>query len=514
MQKWQWDWRSPAGVTVVGFVAWGLLCCSVASAQSTSSGVAWADDATATRQAYYQEVGDDSPFEEEAPVAPMAETAEPPPPPDAAYDSPSDAPPPPEAPGEAGNAWVEDTLEQSAVGNRCGSCDTCGGSSYCEPSRCAGGGCGGGLGITFGGWLDQGITVNGRRVADRFNGPVTFNDRDGEYQMNQLWLYAEKEVDTGGYGWDVGGRIDAVYGTDWRFTSSIGLEDDWNESERFYGVAVPQAYVDVAVNDLTVRMGHFYTIIGYEVVTAPDNFFYSHAYTFQYGEPFTHTGLLASHAVSDQIAISGGFDRGWDTWEDNNTDLEFLGGISWTSCDESTSVAFGLTSGAYDDAGDLNRTMYSVVLSHRINCRWRYVLQHDYGIDDDGSLRNPLTGATPDAEWYGVNQYLFYDVNECWSVGARVEWFRDDDGTRVGGIGAPGGWTLGPNKAANQQGWAGDFSAVTIGLNWKPTDWINVRPECRWDWYDGPADGLGRLPYDAGSRDNQFTFGTDLIVVF
>jgi len=28
---------------------------------------------------------------------------------------------------------------------------------------------------------------------------------------------------------------------------------------------------------LTVRMGHFYTILGYETVTAPKNFFYSHA---------------------------------------------------------------------------------------------------------------------------------------------------------------------------------------------------------------------------------------------
>ena len=53
---------------------------------------------------------------------------------------------------------------------------------------------------------------------------------------------------------------------------------------------MPQLYADFAYNRLTVRLGHFYTIIGYEVVTAPDNFFSSHAYTMQYGEPFTHTG--------------------------------------------------------------------------------------------------------------------------------------------------------------------------------------------------------------------------------
>ena len=43
--------------------------------------------------------------------------------------------------------------------------------------------------------------------------------------MNQLWFYAQREVDTGGYGWDWGGRVDFVYGTDARFTQAAdGLE--------------------------------------------------------------------------------------------------------------------------------------------------------------------------------------------------------------------------------------------------------------------------------------------------
>ena len=45
-------------------------------------------------------------------------------------------------------------------------------------------------------------------------------------------------------------------------------------------------------NDWKIKLGHFYTPIGYEVVPANGNFFYTHAYTMQYGEPFTHTGVL------------------------------------------------------------------------------------------------------------------------------------------------------------------------------------------------------------------------------
>ena len=46
-----------------------------------------------------------------------------------------------------------------------------------------------------------------------------------------------------------------------------------NFDHGIYGFALPQVYGEVAMGDLSVKMGHFFTIIGYEVVTAPDNFF-------------------------------------------------------------------------------------------------------------------------------------------------------------------------------------------------------------------------------------------------
>jgi len=366
--------------------------------------------------------------------------------------------------------------------------------------------------LTVGGWIDQGITYNADSPTDRFNGPVTFNDRDREYQMNQVDLFVEREADTGGYGWDIGGRFDVLYGTDGRFTVANGLEDNWND-RRFYWLSVPQAYVDVAVNDLNVRLGHFYTIIGYEVVPAPQNFFYSHAYTMQYGEPFTHTGVLASLPLGDQLTASAGVHRGWDNWEDNNEEMNFLGGLNWTSHDGRTSAAFAIDTGAYDDAGLYNRTMYSVVLTRQINDRLVYVIQHDYGFDNNGSVVE-RQGVQHDAEWYGINQYLFYEVDSRLSLGMRVEWFRDDDGTRVGGLGAPNGWTGGPDLAANQIGFAGDFFAITGGLNWKPYDNLVVRPEVRWDWYNGPRSAAGELPYDSGEKDSQFTLAADVYFTF
>ena len=85
------------------------------------------------------------------------------------------------------------------------------------------------------------------------------NDRDREYQLNQAWLYFDRPTKTDGCGWDLGGRIDVVYGTDWRFGQCFGLENRIDDPNSFYGLILPQFYVEVAVNDLTVKMGHFAT---------------------------------------------------------------------------------------------------------------------------------------------------------------------------------------------------------------------------------------------------------------
>jgi hypothetical protein len=184
--------------------------------------------------------------------------------------------------------------------------------------------------------------------------------------------------------------------------------------------------------------------------------------------------------------------------------LDFLAGVTWTSADERTRAAFAATFG--DEAADAaatefhNRFMYSVVLSHECASGLKFVLQHDLGIQQNGAAGTP---DSPDAQWYGVNSYMFYSLCDTVSVGSRAEWFRDDDGTRVTGIGHG-------NRIANGS-FAGDFWGLTFGANWKPNPNVVVRPEIRFDWFDGP---LGQLPYDAGDSSHQSTFAVDAILTY
>jgi hypothetical protein len=77
--------------------------------------------------------------------------------------------------------------------------------------------------IVIGGWANAGITYNAAAPANNFNGPVTFADRSGEFQLNQLNLFAQRAVAAEGDAWDFGGRVDAMFGTDAIFTQAYGV---------------------------------------------------------------------------------------------------------------------------------------------------------------------------------------------------------------------------------------------------------------------------------------------------
>ena len=127
----------------------------------------------------------------------------------------------------------------------------------------------------------------------------------------------------------------------------VGWDNTWDNGVN-YGWAMPQLYLEAGYGDLSVKAGHFYTIIGYEVVQATGNFFYSHAYTFNNSEPFTHTGILATYNLSDDVTFYGGWTEGWDSGFDDNGD-NFLGGISVNLTDDFT-VIYATTIGRFGSA--------------------------------------------------------------------------------------------------------------------------------------------------------------------
>lgn len=405
-------------------------------------------------------------------------------------------------------------------------------------------------GIRIGGWANGGATFNPGQTSG-FNGTVTFADQANQPQLNQFNIFVQRPVVAEGSSWDFGARADFMFGSDAIFTQAYGVpsfdvntgqplqRSTWDldiccASTKYYGIALPQVFAEAYVpvgNGLNVKAGHFYTPIGYESVPAPDNFFYTHAYTMQYGEPFTHTGFLGNYKVTQNwsvlgAAVTGSATGGWDGGFNKQLgNWGGIAGITWTSDDMGSSANLSGTYGATSTRSTEPWGMYSLVLKHKFTPKTHFVFQHDHGYAG-GVL---LNGVTQNAQWYGINMHLYYDLTPEVSIGVRTEWFRDRDGFRVFSPARVAAATnnqnfsyaLGPNQVNNSTSAPADYYAITAGINWKAAktlkiDWkpmqqFNVRPNVRYDNVDALHGAVYR-PYN-GHKD-QVVLSLDFMLPF
>lgn len=191
--------------------------------------------------------------------------------------------------------------------------------------------------------------------------------------------------------------------------------------------------------------------------------------------------------------------------------------MTWTSDDAGTSLAVTSTAGKTAEGNNSSWAMYSVVGKHNFTDKLHFIMQHDHGFAENA----PTAGVT--GEWYGLNQYLIYDVTDKFSAGLRAEWFRDHNGLRVGGPGrcfaaqtAEQG-TINGNYACDTAAWSAytadndltsSYYGITAGVSYKPAKWLNLRPNVRYDITDGAR------AFDNGTRQSQFLFTADVVVTF
>jgi hypothetical protein len=310
-----------------------------------------------------------------------------------------------------------------------------------------------------------------------------FNNRPDKFNWHQVWLWLERTAD-GSKGIDWGYRADIMYGIDGADTQAFGnpvgtwdYMNGWDHGA--YSWAMPQLYGTLAVDQLNVKFGHFYTPMGYEVVPAPGNFFYSHSFAFYYSEPITHTGALAEYPLSEHFKVFAGWTAGWDTaFEQFDNGSSFMGGFT-AQLYERLKMTYLAMGGNFGWRGE--GYMHSIVFDYQINERWNYVLQSDL-VESDGSWAFDNNGDRIfepglNDDNYGINQYLFYTINYKLKTGVRAEWWKGDGISRY---------------------------EVTYGVNYKPVPNFVLRPEVRHQW----------SPTAGADFEDQTIFGIDGYVTF
>jgi hypothetical protein len=370
---------------------------------------------------------------------------------------------------------------------------------------------------SFGGWIELGYAANSDRPRDRVNFGANFGWRSNDYRLNQVYLSAQKPLEHVGQS-NFGYRVDFLAGHDAPFYVANGLFSNFTGFDPTSGIGVngpksyrnvnrigidlSQFYLEVHVPrviteaGVDVRVGKFFTLMGREVYPAADTDFYSRAYENVYATPFTHTGILVTLHASPSLDVVAGVVRGWDVFADNNDSVSFHGAFVWNSSDKRYNWTTTWITGP--EQPNNNRDYRSLVTSYltaSLDSRGEWVLSTGghYAYEPNAAT-NAETGLPKSAKWYGYTVNLFRTVSPRLRLGSRIEWFRDEEGTRTAVLGRPG--------------FSASFFEATLGATCKLHSSLSLRPEVRLDWSPNAR------PYNDQADRSQFTAALDVIWKF
>jgi hypothetical protein len=325
-------------------------------------------------------------------------------------------------------------------------------------------------GINIYGHIEGSYTYNFDSPHAKQNPFRLFDFENQKVLLNQLDLTFERRVDYRKKQWDVGGLVEIMYGADAGLIHSHGLFDYYDgprSPENQFDLT--QAYVDFAVpvgTGLRIRVGKFVNLVGYEAINPTTGGlvdFYSRSFIFGTGYPFTHTGVLGTYDITNNVTVTAGITRGDDqSVKDNNGAAAFLGSLNWIINDQWALYVSNSTGPEQDKDNSDYRTTMDATLYYTPSERLNFAVNGYYLYDAAGSA----TGGS--GELWAFAALGAYKIDERFTVKGRVEWMHDHDGVRL------------PMRT--------DLYGVTLGLTIVPfpnDKWISnlkLRPEIRYDW--------------------------------
>ena len=170
------------------------------------------------------------------------------------------------------------------------------------------------LGIQAYGWIDYGGNISTSKLKGG-NAPAAYDFNPNNIQLDQAVIYIERTPDTVQTDHiDWGFRLSAIYGENYRYTTSYGLASfQFLNHNNFYGYDFPMLYGELWIpqvaQGLMIRIGRYISLPDIEAQLAPNNYMYTHsiAYTF---DNYTNTGVQATLAVTKQIMLQFGVTDG------------------------------------------------------------------------------------------------------------------------------------------------------------------------------------------------------------
>ncbi|MGI4802155.1 MAG: porin [Janthinobacterium lividum] len=363
---------------------------------------------------------------------------------------------------------------------------------------------------------EAGIVGNTSSPGSQINYGQLFTDKSNRPILNQVLFGVIREVDPkAAPGWDIGFKLQAMYGSDARITHNLGVFDQLIHDRNQLDLLEANVTVRMPVFEggLDVKAGIYPTPLGFETIDPKGNAFYTKSYIFNYGLPFKHIGALATAHVSSVVDLYLGVDSGTNTGfaygaGDNNNRPGGVAGIG-LNLGKLTVIALSHMGPENSKrntpfANDAMRYYNDVVVTYKPDDKLSFTTEVNY-VRESGFH----------AEGYGIAQYVGYAFNDKWAVNARAEVFRDNNNFFVSNpvsnrdlVNAERGVFARLVTASRPT----TYSEFTLGATYKPTgllperfSTVMLRPEIRYDralnnsrpFNDGTDRGVVTLSADA-----------------
>ncbi len=276
------------------------------------------------------------------------------------------------------------------------------------------------------------------------------------FTLQQAAVTLAKQPDTG-----LGGLVNAVLGRDANELAPYGMDPNFGIQN--IGFAIPQLFVQYAVGHLTVLVGEFLSLAGYEAFDPTQNTHFSLS-ILGYSQPNSLLGMRATYVLNDKWSLIGGMNNGYDNIRDTSRQRTFELGLVYVM-NKMFSVNAQLYTGEERSTVDVSTgpkgrsTLFDIYSALNVSDKLTLAANYDYGVHSNALLP---TGMIAKAAWQGIAGYVNYKLNDKWYTAFRAETFLDTDGFQTG----------------VRQTWR----EMTLTLGYSPIKNVEIRAETRHDF--------------------------------
>ncbi len=312
--------------------------------------------------------------------------------------------------------------------------------------------------IFWSGFVDVYYSKNFNSPSNQLNQLRNFDIYENQFGLNLAKLTVQEQAQPVGFRVDIGfgtgndvvqGLLNPLTGATTPSSSTLNL--------------VEQAYLTAVVpigSGLTVDVGKFATMMGYEVIESNGNWNYSRSLMFAWAIPYYHMGMRLTFPLSGNFTVALHIVNSWNTVVDNNKSKSVGLGLNYSPTSATTITLNGM-SGFEQPTGVPygKKDVAELIVTQQAGDNLSFALDATYG-------RERVAGFLD--MWKGIAIYAKYNCGSKSDIALRGEIYYDPDGYTT---------TATFPKAT--------FKEVTATYEYRPWDPIILRLEARDDFANG-----------------------------